>query len=46
MDLGYQWSRTFGTTLGYRYLDVDYDEDDYLYDVVQQGIILGLGWRW
>ena len=30
-DIAYtQWTRTFGTTLGYRYLDVDYDEDDYL----------------
>ncbi len=44
--LGYQWTRTFGTVLGYRYLDVDYDKDEFLYDVAQQGMILGIGWRW
>lgn len=35
----------FSTTVGHRYLDVDYDEDDFLYNVSQQGLVLGLSWR-
>lgn len=44
-NLGYRWTDGFATTFGYRYLDVDYEEDDFLYDVVQQGLVLGLLWR-
>ena len=43
--LGYRWTRTFSTTLGYRYLDVDYEQDDFLYDIAQDGPVLGLSWR-
>lgn len=45
LNLGYQWTETFSTTVGYRYLDVDYERGDFLYDVSQDGIILGLSWR-
>ena len=45
INLGYQWTEGFSNTLGYRYLDVDYEKDDFLYDVVQDGITLGLSWR-
>ena len=45
INLGYQWTKGFSTTLGYRYLDVDYEKDAFLYDVVQDGITLGLSWR-
>jgi len=45
VNLGYQWTKGFSTTLGYRYLDVDYEKDNFLYDVVQDGITLGLSWR-
>lgn len=44
-NLGYQWTQSFATTVGYRYLDVDYEEDDFLYDVYQDGLVLGLSWR-
>ena len=44
-NLGYQWGEKFSTTLGYRYLDVDYEDDGFLYDVAQQGPTLGLSWR-
>jgi hypothetical protein len=44
-NLGYQWTETFATTLGYRYLDVDYENDDFLYDVAQDGITIGFSWR-
>ena len=45
INLGYQWTETFSTTIGYRYLNVDYENDDFLYDVSQDGILLGLSWR-
>lgn len=33
LNLGYPWTASFSTTIGYRYLEVDYDEDNFLYDV-------------
>jgi hypothetical protein len=45
LNLGYQWTQGFSTTLGYRYLDVDYEKGDFLYDVAQQGPVLALSWR-
>ena len=45
INLGYRWTEGFSTTIGYRYLDVDYDDDGFLYDVAQSGPILGLSWR-
>ena len=44
-NLGYQWTRIFSVSLGYRYMDVDYKKDDFIYNVVQQGVMLGLGWQ-
>jgi len=44
INLGYQWTETFSTTIGYRYLDVDYEDDGFLYDVAQDGPTLGLSW--
>ena len=44
-NLGYQWTKSFSTTVGYRYLDVDYESGDFLYDVSQDGPVLGLSWR-
>lgn len=40
--LGYRINDTFSATLGYRALGVDYSDDGFLFDVVQQGPILGL----
>lgn len=45
INLGYQWTRGFSTTVGYRYLDVDYEKDDFLCDVAQDGLVIGLSWR-
>lgn len=45
INLGYQWTKGFSTTLGYRYLDVDYENNDFLYDIAQDGITMGLMWR-
>jgi hypothetical protein len=44
-NLGFQWGEIFSTTIGYRYLDVDYEDDGFLYDVAQHGPTLGLSWR-
>ncbi|MGE0281877.1 MAG: hypothetical protein AB7P20_14860 [Rhizobiaceae bacterium] len=40
--IGYNINETFSATLGYRALGVDYSKDGFLFDVVQQGPILGL----
>lgn len=32
-NLGYQWTDGFSTTIGYRYMEVDYEEDDFLCDM-------------
>jgi len=43
--IGYRFSDKIATTLGYRWLKLDYDHDDFLYDVRQQGIAAGLTFR-
>lgn len=43
-NLGYQWSDSIGTTIGCRLYDLDYDNDGFVYDVRQEGLILGLTW--
>ena len=43
-NVGYQWSKAIGTSLGYRLFDVDYEVGSFLYDVKQQGWLLGLTW--
>lgn len=43
-NVGYQWNKSIGTTIGYRMFDVDYQDDGYIYDVRQQGWQLGLTW--
>lgn len=40
--LGYTFNDTFSAVAGYRALGVDYDADGFVFDVVQQGPILGL----
>lgn len=43
-NVGYQWTKSIGTVIGYRMFDVDYENDGYVYDVRQQGWQLGLTW--
>lgn len=40
--LGYQFNDSWSAVAGYRALGVDYDSDGFLFDVVQQGPILGV----
>lgn len=42
VTLGYEWNDRLRTILGYRRLDVDYDDGDFLYDVTQDGALLGI----
>ena len=41
--IGYKFNNTFGLDLGYRYVSIDFKEDDFLYDVSMNGIVIGLG---
>ena len=43
-NLGYQWNDSIGTTVGYRIYDLDYENDGFVYDVKQQGWMIGLTW--
>lgn len=43
-NLGYQWTDTIGTAIGYRMYELDYDQNDFQYDVKQSGWQLGLTW--
>jgi len=43
--IGYQFNENISAVAGYRALGVDYDHDDFVFDVVQQGPILGLAFR-
>lgn len=43
-NVGYQWTQAINTTFGYRAYDVDYEDGDYLYDVKNEGWIIGLTW--
>lgn len=45
VNLGYHWTDSISTTIGYRYLDVDYENNGFLYDVAQQGPTLAFAWR-
>ena len=40
--VGYAWTERIETVLGYRWVRVDRDTDDFLYDVRQGGLIAGL----
>ena len=41
--IGYKFNNTLGVDLGYRYVNIDFKEDDFIYDVSMQGIVVGLG---
>ncbi|MCA3573003.1 MAG: hypothetical protein IOC86_03740, partial [Aestuariivirga sp.] len=39
--VGYEWTEKFSTVVAYRALGVDYENDGFVYDVVQHGVALG-----
>jgi opacity protein-like surface antigen len=40
--VGYRFSDAVAARVGYRYLDVDYDDDDFVYDVATRGFVVGV----
>jgi hypothetical protein len=42
VGFGYRFTDSISSTLGYRSVKVDYDRDDFLYDVRQEGIATGV----
>lgn len=42
LGIGYEFNDRISAIAGYRALGVDYDDDGFLFDTVQQGPILGL----
>ena len=42
---GYQFTDSFSAVIGYRAAGVDYENDGFVYDVVQQGPIIGAVFR-
>ncbi|MFT5674613.1 MAG: hypothetical protein ACI808_000535 [Paraglaciecola sp.] len=45
INVGYQWTPSIGTTIGYRLYDLDYENDGFSHDATNQGWQLGLTWR-
>lgn len=43
--VGYQWNEWLSVVAGYRALGVDYENDGFVYDIVQHGPILGVVMR-
>ena len=43
-NIGYHWNKSISTTLGYRLIDVDYENGSFVYDLRQDGLLLGLAW--
>ncbi|WP_336798887.1 hypothetical protein [Kaistia sp. MMO-174] len=41
--LGYNWTKTISTAIGYRVIYTDYEKDGFVFDTTQQGIFTSLG---
>jgi len=44
-NVGYKFSELFHASLGYRYIGIDYDKDDFKYDVDTYGLVLRFGFN-
>ncbi len=44
--VGYNWSKTISTSIGYRAIYEDYESGGFVYDTTQQGAFVGLGIHW
>ena len=45
-NIGYSFNDLFTLGLGYRYLDVDFEDEDFLFDVRFQGPVIGASFTW
>jgi len=43
-NIGYQWTDAISTLVGFRQYELDYDQNDFLYDVKNSGWQIGLTW--
>jgi opacity protein-like surface antigen len=43
--VGYQFSEAVSTEIGYRYMDTDYTDGAFVYDMASHGLYLGLNFR-
>lgn len=41
--VGFSFNKNIAAELGYRYVSIDFKEDDFLYDVSMYGFVIGLG---
>lgn len=41
--VGYNWTKTISTALGYRVIYTDYEKDGFVFDTTQQGVFTSLG---
>ena len=41
--VGYNWTKTISTAIGYRAIYTDYEKDGFVYDMTQQGVFTSLG---
>jgi hypothetical protein len=41
--LSYRRGETLSAEIGYRYMDIEFSEDDFSYNVTMQGLFIGLG---
>lgn len=44
VNIGYQWTKTIGTAIGFRQYKLDYDKNNFVYDVKQAGWQIDLTW--
>ncbi len=43
--MGYQFTSWFSASLGYRYMHLDYEKDQFKMDANIQGFLLGIGFH-
>lgn len=41
--IGYNWTKTISTAIGYRAIYTDYEKDGFVYDTTQQGVFTSVG---
>jgi opacity protein-like surface antigen len=41
--VGFSFNKNIAAELGYRYVSIDFKENDFLYDVSMYGFVIGLG---
>jgi hypothetical protein len=45
LTVGYKWTETISTAIGYRAIYTDYDKDGFVYDTTQHGVFSSIGFH-